>query len=75
MLVLQRKKDETIVIDGNIRVTVVDIGNDRVKLSIDAPREISILRSELIEAADANKEAASMENTKTVFALNSLLKK
>ncbi|MDO5062176.1 MAG: carbon storage regulator [Peptostreptococcaceae bacterium] len=75
MLVLQRKKDETIVIDGNIRITVVDIGNDRVKLSINAPRDISILRSELIEAADANKEAASLDNTKTVFALNSLLKK
>ncbi|MDO4711406.1 MAG: carbon storage regulator [Peptostreptococcaceae bacterium] len=75
MLVLQRKKDETIVIDGNIRITVVDIGNDRVKLSINAPRDISILRSELIEAADANKEAAGLDNTKTVFALNSLLKK
>lgn len=75
MLVLQRKKDESIVIDGNIIITVVDIANDRVKISIDAPREISILRSELIEAANANKEAASLDNTMNVFALNSLLKK
>ncbi|MDO5096459.1 MAG: carbon storage regulator [Peptostreptococcaceae bacterium] len=75
MLVLQRKKDESIVIDGNITITIVDIGNDRVKISIDAPREISILRSELIEAANANKEAASLDNTPNVFALNSLLKK
>ena len=56
MLVLQRKKEESIVIDDRIKITIVDIGNDRVKLSIDAPREISILRSELIDAAKANKE-------------------
>lgn len=75
MLVLQRKKGESIVIDGNIKVTVADIGSDRVKISIDAPREIEILRAELIEAADANKEAVSSENPVNVMALNNILKK
>lgn len=75
MLVLQRKKDESIIIDGNIKITIVDIGNDRVKVSIDAPKEIPILRSELVEAVNENKEAASSENTKNIFALNSILKK
>ena len=40
MLVLQRKKEESIVIDDRIKITIVDIGNDRVKLSIDAPRSL-----------------------------------
>ena len=73
MLVLQRKKEESIVIDDKIKITIVDIGNDRVKLSIDAPREISILRSELIDAAEANKEAAG--TSANITALNSLLQK
>ncbi len=75
MLVLQRKKEESIVIDGKIRITVVDIGNDRVKIAIDAPKEISILRSELIEAADTNREAASANDAKNVQLLNDLFKK
>ncbi len=73
MLVLQRKKEEAIVIDGKIKITIVDIGNDRVKLSIDAPREITVLRSELIDAAEANKEAAGAVANLT--ALNNLIKK
>lgn len=59
MLILQRKKDQSLVIQDNIHITVVDMGNDWVKLAIDAPRDISILRSELIEAAKANKEACT----------------
>lgn len=62
MLILQRKKGESIVIDENIKVTVVDSGSDWVKLAIDAPREISVLRQELFEAAQANREAISQEN-------------
>lgn len=75
MLVLQRKKGESIVIDGKIKITVADIGSDRVKISIDAPREIEILRAELIEAANANKEAVASENPINVLALNNILKK
>jgi carbon storage regulator len=47
MLVLSRKKYETIVIDGNIRVTVVKIVGNRIQLGIEAPREVPIRRSEL----------------------------
>lgn len=62
MLILQRKKGESIVINENIRVTVVESGSDWVKLAVDAPREISVLRSELLDAALANREATSQEN-------------
>lgn len=58
MLILQRKKNQSITIGSDITITVTDIGNDQVKLAIDAPRSIPIARSELLEAAEANKEAA-----------------
>jgi carbon storage regulator len=51
MLVLSRKENESIVIDGNITITVVKIGGDRIRLGIEAPQDVPILRSELIGAA------------------------
>lgn len=60
MLILQRKNNEAIMIGDNIKITVIDIGNDRVKLAIDAPKSVTIARSELLEAADANKESATI---------------
>ncbi|WP_097004738.1 carbon storage regulator [Lacrimispora amygdalina] len=59
MLILQRKKEQALNIGDNISITVLEIGNDWVKLAIDAPRDVSILRSELVEAASANQEAVS----------------
>lgn len=47
MLVLSRKVGEKIVIGENIIITVVDVANHRVRLGIDAPREIPVMRSEL----------------------------
>jgi len=59
MLVLARKLDESIVIGDNIKVKIVSIENGVVKLGIDAPRDISIIRDELIqEVKQQNKEAA-----------------
>ena len=52
MLILQRKKGESLTINDNITVTIMDSGTDWVKLAIDAPKEIPVLRSELKEAAD-----------------------
>jgi carbon storage regulator len=59
MLVLSRRKDEKVVIGDGIVITVVEIRGDTVKLGIDAPKEIAIYRSELIDAVrQANIEAA-----------------
>jgi carbon storage regulator len=57
MLVLQRKKGETLLLGEDIRITVTEVGNDAVKLAIDAPRNVTILRGELQEAIDFNREA------------------
>ncbi|MAE68723.1 MAG: carbon storage regulator [Candidatus Peribacteraceae bacterium] len=48
MLVLSRKKDESIRIGHDITITVIDIGKGRVKIGIDAPDDVRILRGELL---------------------------
>jgi carbon storage regulator len=49
MLVLTRKKNESIVINDVIKVTVVEIRGDKVRLGIEAPREIDVHRQEVYE--------------------------
>ncbi|MFI3173650.1 MAG: carbon storage regulator [Bacillota bacterium] len=58
MLVLQRKLGESIYIGDDIIVTVQDIANERVKISIDAPKHIPIMREELLIAKQNNEEAS-----------------
>lgn len=72
MLVLQRKVGESLMIGENIEISIVEITNDKVKIAIAAPKEIPIMRTELIEAANANKEAALqnnilLDNLKNIF--------
>lgn len=50
MLVLSRKEDESIVIDGNIKVTILEIRGNQIRLGIEAPKNVPICRSELIES-------------------------
>jgi carbon storage regulator len=50
MLVLSRKKNESIVIRDDIVVTVVEIRGDKVRLGIDAPKEVAVHRQEVHEA-------------------------
>jgi cytosine deaminase len=62
MLVLARQRGESVMIGDEIRVTVVDIRGDKIRLGIDAPRTISVHRKEVYdEIKDANKEAAQMQ--------------
>lgn len=59
MLVLSRKKDESIVISDSIVVTVVEVRGDKVRLGIVAPRDVSVHRSEVIKAIEAGAAGAS----------------
>ncbi len=61
MLVLSRKKDESIVINDNIVVTVIDIRGDKVRLGFDAPKDIPIHRREVYDAIMRSK-ATSKES-------------
>ena len=72
MLILQRRKGQSLTINDNITLTVVDTGTDWVKLAIDAPKEIPILRSELKEAAAENQMASATASRQV---LDEILKK
>lgn len=50
MLVLSRKKDEKIIIGDNVAIMVVDIQGDKVRLGIEAPREVTVHREEVYQA-------------------------
>lgn len=50
MLVLSRKKDEKIVIGDNITLMVIEIRGDKVRLGIDAPRDVTVHREEIYDA-------------------------
>jgi len=50
MLVLSRQRDQSIIIGDNIIITIVDIRGDKVRLGIDAPKEIPVHRQEVYEA-------------------------
>jgi len=76
MLVLARKLDESIVINENIIVKVISVEKGVVKLGIDAPREISIIRNELLEdVKDANIAASKVADISGLSALSSRIKK
>jgi carbon storage regulator len=63
MLVITRKLDQSLIINGNIEIVVTGISKDGVRLGIIAPREVAVHRREVFEAiAEANR-AASAETT------------
>ena len=72
MLALTRKKQEAIIINNNIEITVLEVKGDQVKLGISAPKSIPVYRKEIyVEIQNANKEAASdvtgIEALKNIF--------
>ena len=72
MLALSRKKNEALVVNNNIEITILDIKGDQVKIGINAPKSVPIYRKEIyVQIQEANKEAvaggASLEDLKKVF--------
>ncbi len=62
MLILTRKKNESIKINENIEITILDMDNGSVKIGINAPRSVRILRSELTQKIQASNEQATHTN-------------
>lgn len=63
MLILSRKKDESIMIGDNIEISVVDIKGDQIKLGIKAPRDIKVYRREVFTAIQKENQAAAKAGT------------
>lgn len=72
MLALSRKKNEAIIIDNNVEVTILEVKGDQVKIGITAPKEVPIYRKEVyLQIQEANKEAVNAEGME---ALRNLMK-
>jgi carbon storage regulator len=61
MLVLSRQRDESIFIGDNIKITIVDIRGDKVRLGIEAPTEIPVHRQEVYEAIQREHRTGAVE--------------
>ena len=59
MLVLSRKKNESIVINNDITIVVVEIRGDKVRLGVEAPKEVPVHRREVYDAIRRNDSAAA----------------
>ena len=68
MLVVTRKLDESLIISDNIEITVLEIGKDKVKIGINAPKEV--IRSELKDARQTNEQSAHISGGAIAGLLN-----
>lgn len=74
MLVLQRKIGQSIFVGEDIKITIQDISSDKVKISIEAPKNIMIVREELKLATMSNVEALS-SSTDSIALLKKIFEK
>ncbi len=73
MLVITRKGGEGFSLGDNIEITILEVGRDRVKIGISAPKEVTIVRNELKEAKEINIESSktlSQDNIKQLLNIN-----
>lgn len=67
MLALSRKKDEAVIINDDIEITIIEIKGDQVKIGISAPKSVPIYREEVyMQIQNANKEAAQSVDIKNI---------
>lgn len=72
MLALSRKKNEAIIINNNVEVTILEVKGDQVKIGITAPREVPVYRKEVyLQIQESNKEAVNVDG---IEALKDLLR-
>ncbi|MFN3865834.1 MAG: carbon storage regulator CsrA [Demequina sp.] len=75
MLVLSRRVGESLVIGGDIVVTVLDVRSDGVRIGIDAPRHVRVSRSEILQAVERENVGAAAADDSVVDALRKLAPK
>ena len=74
MLILTRKKNESIIIDGNIEIKIMELEDGKVRIGIEAPKEIEILRKEIYDRVQEENKAAVNVGSK-LDEMKNLLKK
>ena len=67
MLVLSRKKNESIVINDSITLVIVEIRGDKVRLGIDAPKDVSVHRKEVYDAINSQRTGSGKRHAEVVL--------
>lgn len=64
MLALTRKKGESLIVNNNIEITILEIRGDQIKIGVNAPKEVPIYRKEVYDQIQQeNKKSAGVEST------------
>ena len=79
MLILSRKIDEKIKICDNITITLIDVHGDKVKIGVEAPKNVKVFRQEVFDAIQSENKAAVVDapesgNEKAISAVSALSK-
>ncbi|NLY68366.1 MAG: carbon storage regulator CsrA [Clostridiales bacterium] len=75
MLVISRKSSESFLIGDDIRITILEISGDKVKIGIEAPKNVNIVRTEVLETINANIDAVSAANPQQLDLLKNIIKR
>ncbi|MDD3428658.1 MAG: carbon storage regulator [Oscillospiraceae bacterium] len=74
MLILSRKSGQTFHIGEDIHITITEVSGDKVKIGIEAPRQMSVLRDELVQVKTSNLEAVAAADKTALRSLAANLK-
>lgn len=74
MLVIKRKVSESILIGDDIEIIISEISQDKVKIAINAPKEVKVTRKELEETCEFNKTASEKINKSSLMSLKDRIK-
>jgi carbon storage regulator len=74
MLVLKRKAGESIIISNSIEIKIIEIEDGRIKIGIDAPKNVSIIRKEVLDETHMENKQASQNKEIDKSALKKLIK-
>lgn len=74
MLVLKRKAGESIIVSDNIEIKIIEVEEGRIKIGIDAPKEVSIIRKEVLEETKSENKTAAQSRNIDKTALTKMLK-
>ncbi len=66
MLVITRKSNEAFMIGDDVEITVLEIGKDKIKIGINAPKEVKISRKEIYFTENENKQAANIPSVEVI---------
>lgn len=75
MLIISRKIGESLIIDNEIEIFILDIKNDKIRIGIEAPKSVKILRKELFETEKSNREAVQIADKLDYKALKTIITK